>query len=238
MPADNSRLDRLLSKKLNIKRKLIKPLIAKGTVQVNQKTVFDVQMPVNQFSHVSVDGKIIQDKQAYYLMLNKPKGVVSATKDKVHPTVIGLINLKFRDELRIVGRLDFNTTGLMLLTNDTDWAHSLSYSGAKVMKRYKVSCKEPIDFELYQQGFTDGILLSPEKIITAAAKLTAINSHQAYIEISEGKYHQVKRMFGYFDNEVLELHRESIGNYELCDTLAPGEFKLFQPTEPSSLIRR
>ena len=238
MPADNNRLDRLLSKRLNIKRKSIKPLIAKGIVQVNHQTVFDVQMPVNQFSHVSVNGDIIQNKQAYYLMLNKPKGVVSATKDTIHPTVISLINIDCKDELRIVGRLDFNTTGLMLLTNDTDWAHSLSHSSAKVMKRYKVTCKNEIDYAHYQKIFTDGILLNPENIITAPAKLTSIDSHQAYLEISEGKYHQVKRMFGYFNNEVIELHRESIGSYELCDTLGAGEFKLFKPKEPSYLIRR
>ncbi|MCK5881660.1 MAG: 16S rRNA pseudouridine(516) synthase, partial [Sinobacterium sp.] len=128
MPADNNRLDRLLSKRLNIKRKLIKPLIAKGTVQVNGVTVFDVDMPVNQFSYVTVGDVVIQNKQAHYIMLNKPKGYVSATKDTIHPTIMQLIHEPFRDELRIVGRLDFNTTGLMLLTNDSDWATSLSHS--------------------------------------------------------------------------------------------------------------
>ena len=238
MAADNSRLDRLLSKRLNIKRKSIKPLIAKGIVEVNGHVVFDVDMPVNQFSHVVVDGKVLQNKQAHYLMFNKPKGYVSATKDSIHPTIMTLIHEDFCDELRIVGRLDFNTTGLMLLTNDSDWAASLSHSSKAVFKRYLVTVKSPIDYALYQKVFSEGIYFKQENITTQPATLTEINSHQAYLDISEGKYHQVKRMFGYFDNEVTELHRESIGEFSLCKSLKQGCYKSIQPQEPSHLIRR
>jgi 16S rRNA pseudouridine516 synthase len=238
MPAANSRLDRLLSKRLNIKRKSIKPLIAKGTVQVNDITVFDVQQPVNQFSKVVVDGQVIQNKQAHYIMLNKPKGLVSATSDTLHPTIMGLINAPFRDELRIVGRLDFNTTGLMLLTNDSDWASSLSHSDSNVIKRYLVTTEKPIDYLRYQTTFHQGIYFKPENITTLPATLTAISSHQAYLDISEGKYHQVKRMFGHFDNTVIALHRESIGAFTLCSSLAPGEYRHITPEQPSYFIRR
>lgn len=238
MPAANSRLDRLLSKQLNIKRKLIKPLIAKGIVQVNDITVFDVQQPVNQFSKVVVEGQLIQNKQAHYIMLNKPKGFVSATKDQFHPTIMALIDEPFRDELRIVGRLDFNTTGLMLLTNDSDWASSLSHSSNNVIKRYLVTTEQPIDYPLYQQAFSAGIYFKAEDITTLPATLTAVNDYQAYLEISEGKYHQVKRMFGFFDNAVIDLHRDRIGSYSLPALLPAGSYSIFQPHQPSHVIRR
>lgn len=238
MPANNSRLDRLLSKRLNIKRKAIKPFIAQHIIEVNGVRVFNVDMPVNQFSVIKVNGETLQEKQAYYVMLNKPKGYVSATKDTIHPTIMELIHEPFRDELRIVGRLDFNTTGLMLLSNDTDWSHSLSHSTKNIMKRYLVTVKEPIDYSRYQHTFTQGIYFKQENTMTLPATLVEINRYQAYLDISEGKYHQVKRMFGHFNNEVVELHRMSIGEFRLCEKLTPGSYKMIQPEEPSFLIRR
>ena len=229
MPINNHRLDRLLSKQLNVCRAAIKPILAKGQVKVDGTLISDAQHAVNEFSLIEVSGVVIQNKQARHIMLNKPKGYVSATKDDSHPTVMELINESYVHELHIAGRLDLNTTGLILLTNDSRWSESLTNSTNGVVKKYLVTTKDPINYEQYQSAFSRGIYFKTEDITTKPAKLTAINEHQCYLEITEGKYHQVKRMFGYFANEVLELHRERIGKFELDSNLALGDYRAIAP---------
>jgi 16S rRNA pseudouridine516 synthase len=176
-----------------------------------------------------VAGAEIQKKQARYIMLNKPKGYVSATKDDIHPTVLELVNESYAHELHIAGRLDLNTTGLILLTNDSHWSESLTNADGGIIKKYLVTTKDPIDYELYQRVFERGIYFKTENITTKPAKLIAINAYQCCLEITEGKYHQIKRMFGYFDNQVIELHRERIGQIELDAYLGFGDYRVITP---------
>lgn len=204
-------------------------MLAKGAVKVDDKVVFDAQHAVNQFSRIEVAGELVQNKTPRYVMLHKPKGYVSATHDALNPTVMDLIDESYVQELHIAGRLDINTTGLLLLTNDSRWSQSLTGNNAGVVKKYLVTTKDKIDYEQYRAAFCQGIYFSTEGITTKPAKLLAITERQAYLEITEGRYHQVKRMFGYFNNQVIGLHRERVGSISLSEDLPVGSYKSVEP---------
>lgn len=159
-------------------------------------------------------------------MLNKPVGVVCATVDKHHKTVIDLLEHPSKDELHIVGRLDLNTSGLVLLTNDSRWSERLMSPEHKVAKKYLVKLEQPITKEQsqrYIEAFAKGMYFGFEDITTLPARLMIIDEYNVEIKLFEGKYHQIKRMFGRFQNPVIGLHRESVGSLVLDENLAVGE---------------
>ena len=196
-------------------------LIAQKRILLDGSAAESIQQRVTEFTHVLLDEHCLNDKKPVYIMLNKPKGIVSATKDSKHPTALDLIEHPQKDDLHIVGRLDFNTTGLVLLTNDGAWSRKVSLPETKLEKVYEVALSKPLSNE-YIEVFRKGIYFSFEKIITQPAQLEILSSHTARLSLTEGKYHQVKRMFGFFQNEVLELHRVSVG------PIALGELELGQ----------
>ncbi|MGO3164651.1 MAG: 16S rRNA pseudouridine(516) synthase [Sphingobacteriaceae bacterium] len=157
-------------------------------------------------------------------MLNKPRGVVSATKDAKHSTVLDLIRHPQKNELHIVGRLDLNTTGLVLLTNDGAWSRKISLPETKLAKTYEVTLSKALD-DQYIDVFREGIYFGYENITTQPACLEILSEYTARLSLTEGKYHQVKRMFGHFRNEVLALHRVSVGHLSL-DGLKVGQSRL------------
>jgi len=157
-------------------------------------------------------------------MLNKPKGVVSATKDGKHSTVLDLIQHPQKNELHIAGRLDFNTTGLVLLTNDGAWSRKISLPEKKIVKTYYVTLAKPLSHE-YTYLFQKGIYFAYENITTQPAHLEILSEYTARLSLVEGKYHQVKRMFGFLKNNVLALHRSSVGNFSL-DGLEVGKSRI------------
>ena len=197
-------------------------LLAQGRVEVDGERASDVGHIITAFSHVSVDGKISQNRVRRYLMLNKPAGVVSATVDIRHTTVIDLLSEDYRAELHIVGRLDFNSTGLVLLTNDGRWSQKISQPGSKLLKRYRVTVENPLTPE-YVSEFQRGMYFSYEDITTRPAELTILSDYSAEVGLVEGRYHQLKRMFGRFDNKVLSIHRIAVGVLQLDDQLLAGQ---------------
>ena len=197
-------------------------LLAQGRVEVDGERASDVGHIITAFSHVSVDGKISQNRVRRYLMLNKPAGVVSATVDTQHTTVIDLLTEEYRAELHIVGRLDFNATGLVLLTNDGRWSQKISQPGSKLLKRYRVTVENPLTPE-YVSEFQRGMYFSYEDITTRPAELTILSDYSAEVGLVEGRYHQLKRMFGRFDNKVLSIHRIAVGVLQLDDQLLAGQ---------------
>lgn len=155
--------------------------------------------------------------------MNKPQGVITATEDKNQETVIDLLPDKYRKyKLFPVGRLDKDTTGLLLLTNDGDFSHFLTSPNKKIPKTYYVETKLPIP-ETAKELFKQGIYFKKENISTAPAILEISDEHKCQLTIFEGKFHQVKRMFAYIDNEVVKLHRLSVANYRLPSDLPLGE---------------
>lgn len=221
MESKRARLDRFLSSELNIKRKDIRLMLAQGRVLVDGVIARDIQQAVDEFSHVTLDGDVLKDNRPSYVMLHKPVGVVSATKDDKHKTVIDLLDREDSAELHIVGRLDLNTSGLVLLTNDGRWSRKLMSPESKVAKRYRVTLKNALS-EDYIEAFAKGFYFEFEGITTQPAKLKLISEYIAEVTLIEGKYHQIKRMFGRFRNPVIGLHRISVGNIILDPHLIPG----------------
>ena len=222
MKSKQARLDRFLSSTLNVSRRNLRPLLAKGGVRVDGEICRDGQQIINEFSHIQCDGEVLQGNQPVYVMMNKPVGVVSATKDEEHQTVIDLLDRPDANELHIVGRLDLNTSGLLLLTNNGRWSRQLTQPESKVSKRYIVTLAKPLT-EDYVQAFAEGMYFGYEDITTRSAKLKILSEHVAEVTLEEGRYHQIKRMFGRFRNQVMALHRHSIGNLSLDTSLLPGQ---------------
>ena len=239
MQTKSFRIDRFLSKQLNINRRDIKLMLAQGRIIINGATIREVNTIVEEFDRVVFDGEVLQDKQPLYIMLNKPIGVVSATKDELHKTVIDLLSgysTEQLDSLHIVGRLDLNTSGLLLLTNDSRWSRKLMTPEAKVTKVYSVTLENNLTEE-YISAFAEGMYFSFEDITTQPASLTIIADKVAEVVLLEGKYHQIKRMFGRFRNPVMALHRHSIGNLKLDEGLSEGQSRQLTSVEVSSIYR-
>lgn len=234
MTSKYARLDRFLSQRLGQSRREIQHLLAAGRVQVDGAVSRDGQQRVGPFSRVQLDTEVLQARQARYLMLNKPAGVVSATRDGKHPTALELLGEQEPDELHIAGRLDFNSTGLMLLTNDGDWSRQLSAPENNIHKHYRVTLEKVLT-EDYVQAFAGGMFFEFEGITTRPARLEIISDHVADVWLVEGRYHQIKRMFGRFDNRVLTLHRVAIGGLQLDPTLPSGKARLLTAEEVRSV---
>lgn len=243
MQTKSFRIDRYISKKLNINRRDIKLMLAQGRIVINREIIREIATIVEEFDRVVVDGELLQDKAAVYIMMNKPIGVVSATKDEIHKTVIDLLPAALlsdngvRYDLHIVGRLDLNTTGLLLLTNDSRWSRKLMSPEEKVNKVYQVTLENDLNAEVVS-AFSKGMYFSFEDITTLPAKLTILTGRVAEVTLMEGKYHQIKRMFGRFRNPVLALHRSSIGHLSLDENLAAGESRELTSDEVSSIFNK
>ncbi|WP_339869259.1 pseudouridine synthase [Pseudohongiella nitratireducens] len=224
MTYKSTRLDRFVSQNSSYKLSDIQLLLAQKRIRVDGQAADSIQQKVSKFTHVMLDDHCLQNNQPLYIILNKPKGVVSATKDPEHTTVLDLIDHPLKHELHIAGRLDFNSTGLVLLTNDGAWSRKISLPATKLSKTYEVTLSKPVTGE-YVKAFQQGIYFAYEDITTQPAQLEILSPYKARISLVEGKYHQVKRMFGYFQNEVLSLHRISVGDITL-DGLAVGEWRV------------
>ncbi|WP_250656888.1 pseudouridine synthase [Alkalimarinus coralli] len=227
-----TRIDRFISAHLEINRRDVKLMLAQKRIAINGIAINDSQQVIDEFSHVTLDGQVLQANKPKYLMMNKPAGVVSATKDEQHRTVIDLLDKATGSDLHIVGRLDLNSSGLLLLTNDSRWSRKIMAPENKVEKRYRVTLEKPLS-DAYISAFYEGMYFAYEDITTKPAKLEIVSDYVADVSLTEGRYHQIKRMFGRFRNPVLALHRLSIGPLLLDPRLAVGESRELQSEEVS-----
>lgn len=224
------RLDKFLSSQLNISRTDAKKLLRLKGVKVNDISVIKGEFQLDALKDkVSVNGKILEYKEYIYIMLNKPKGVVSATEDSDDVTVIDILpeNLK-RSGLFPAGRLDKNTTGFVLITDNGAFAHDILSPSHHVPKTYIVDVEREVtaaEFSLFTEGMLIGEELFKPAKLRFLEKNTENKSHRYEIIIVEGRYHQIKRMFGSTGNPVMELERIAIGNLPLDRTLRYGEAK-------------
>ncbi len=209
--------------------------MAQKRILVDGHPATDINQVIDDFSHVVFDERILREKKPVYVMMNKPPGVVSATKDERHKTVVDLLDRPDKEQLHIVGRLDFNSTGLLLLTNDGQWSRQLSAPENKVAKVYRVTLEKPVT-EDYIKAFYEGMYFPFEDIKTRPAKLIIISEYVAEVSLIEGRYHQIKRMFGRFDNEVLELHRLAVGLLPLDPSLVSGQSRELTDLEVSQIF--
>lgn len=225
------RVDRFLSNLPQFNRQQARLLLIEKRVRVDGQIVSDPHHDIREFSRVELDEHVLQaGKPAHYFMLHKPPGCVSATQDPEHPTVLDLLSETDKHDLHIAGRLDFNTSGLMLITNDGHWSRHLTQPQTKLPKVYYVETEQDITDD-YITRFEQGVYFAYEDLTTLPATLELLGPRSARLSIVEGRYHQVKRMFGYFDNKVVRLHRESIGPLMLDSRLAPGEYRALTSEE-------
>lgn len=219
------RLDRLISNQPEYSHRTARHLIASGRVQVNGEVVRDTQAVVDRFAAVSIDSRPLRaGYPSLYLMLHKPTGYLSATRDPLHPTVLELMDPAVREQLHIAGRLDRNSSGLLLLTNDGLWSRRLTEPRIKIPKVYRVTTAEPIAPGAIER-FACGIHFAFEGLTTSPAQLQLLGPTTARVTIYEGRYHQVKRMFHAVGSRVVTLHRESMGSIILDFELAPGDYR-------------
>jgi 16S rRNA pseudouridine516 synthase len=181
-----------------------------------------------------MDGCLINPRAARYFMLHKPPGVVCSTEDGDHRTVLELIPEPLRQGLHVAGRLDIDTTGLVLLTDDGGWTHRVISPKRHCAKRYHVQFESPLTDEA-RQRLEQGVLLRGEERETLPALIAPCSLDQLRLTIREGRYHQIKRMFAAVGNRVVALHREAIGEIELDVGLLPGQFRTLRPEEIAAI---
>ena len=227
---ENIRLDKLISDQLDLSRKQAKAAICAGLVQMDGQVATQPEIKVNpDLVKVTYRNQLLTRKGYSYYMLNKPAGVVTATKDNIFRTVMDLFPEDLRQGLFPIGRLDKDTEGLLLITDDGRLSHDLLSPRKHVPKKYYVETRDSIREdagELFSEGVDIG-----EKKLTKPAKLENLGEKQAYLIISEGKFHQVKRMFEKTDNEVTYLKRVEMAGISLDDTLTKGEFRPLREEE-------
>ena len=229
------RIDKIISNQMNYTRTQARRLIKIGRVTVNGKAVnkFDFKAD-SETDNIVVDGEALSYNKFVYIMMNKPKGVISASKGNNYETVIDILPKDFkRKNLFPAGRLDKDTTGFMLITDDGDFAHDILAPKKHVPKTYIATLDKPINAEITAE-FKNGISLKDKEETTfQSALLENISDDKTVVKIviNEGKYHQIKRMFMHFGIEVMELHRLKIGDLELDSSLKSGECRFITDDE-------
>lgn len=231
------KLDRLIAKHRSLGRRAAHQAIAGRRVRVNEEVIMDGMHEVDRFMSVMLDEEIVQQaERTLYLMLHKPVGILSATQDEVHRTVLDLIDDPDKHTLHLAGRLDRSSSGLVLLTNDGRWSKRLMSAEHKVSKVYEVDTAEPIAADAVE-AFAQGFYFHTENITTLPAKLEILSKCRARVTLHEGRYHQIKRMFHRVQNRVVALHRVSIGELVLPAALEPGEWRALTGDEREAAMR-
>ena len=227
------RLDKFVAHATPHSRSEVRQLLRAGRLQVNGEPVRDAGLILSNTDLVTLDGIPLALRGPRYFMLNKPEGVISATEDSTHRTVLDLLHGEDRRDLHIAGRLDIDTTGLVLITDDGQWSHRLKAPG-RHEKRYRVVTARPIPDDAADR-FAAGLLLRGEEDDpTLPARLQRLSDCEALVWLQEGRYHQVKRMFAAIGNHVEHLHREAVAGIELDPALAPGEWRALNASEIAS----
>lgn len=223
------RLDKYLCEMGIGTRSEVKDIVKKKRVTVSGEIITDSGFQIDDNMDVCLDGKKLMYEEFRYYMLNKPAGVISATEDDRDTTVIDLLKDENKRGLFPVGRLDKDTEGLLLITNDGDLSHRMLSPRKHVEKCYYVELAEKIDKESIKI-LTEGVYIGDDEL-THPARVEAISPNSIYLTITEGRYHQVKRMMTAVGNEVTYLKRVSFGPLELDNKLALGEYRKLDDDE-------
>lgn len=219
------RLDKYISQSTGLTRKQSYKAIRAQRVRVNGEIIRQSAEQVFINDQIELDEQIIDPPLSRYFMYHKPAGLVCANKDNRNPTVIDEMFLEPRYEsLQCVGRLDIDTTGLLLITDDGQWNHRISHPNYQCIKRYYVDFEGSLP-DNAEQKLSEGIFLQKEQVRTEPATIERLSDHEVNIFIQEGRYHQVKRMFHALGCEVQLLHRYQIGNLVLDADLPEGEYR-------------
>jgi 16S rRNA pseudouridine516 synthase len=213
------RLDKFICKSTSLSRKEAVQAIHNERLLVNGVAILDEAAQVHENNHIILDGQHLTPRPFRYLLLHKPANCLSAnisepSKSTKYPSVFDVLNIDNSSELHLVGRLDADTTGLLLATDDGRWSFTITSPNSDCSKVYRVGLAKPLEAEV-ADTFLAGILLQGERELTLPAKLEVISPNQVLLTLTQGKFHQVKRMFAAVGNKVVSLHREKIGAISL-----------------------
>lgn len=227
------RLDKFVSDGAAMTRSESRKAIKNGRVSVENKIVKDIAFQIAENCNVLLDGKEISYSEFIYIMLNKPQGYVSATEDKRQKTVLDILDPSYRRyQLFPVGRLDIDTEGFLLLTNDGELAHNMLSPNKNVGKTYFLSLEKPITDEEIK-ALETGVDIG--ECVTKPAKAERISENEINLTITEGKFHQIKRMAKAVGNEVVYLKRLSYGSFYLDKALRTGDYRALTEKETKYL---
>jgi 16S rRNA pseudouridine516 synthase len=229
------RLDKFLCKSTALcKQEAIQSIHAKD-VTVNGVVVTDASTQVHENNTVLLNGERLKARDFRYILMHKPAGTVCSNVDEVYPSLFRYLNVDKVSELHIVGRLDVDTTGLVLVTDDGRWSFDITRPSNGCQKVYRVQLSRPMSSESAQvvaDTFLKGVLLQGEAKLTLPATMEQIAPHEVRLTITEGRFHQVKRMFAAVGNRVVSLHREQIGNLRL--DVVTEQWRYLTPKEVES----
>ncbi|MEH6563102.1 MAG: 16S rRNA pseudouridine(516) synthase RsuA [Marinobacter sp.] len=231
------RLDQFISTNSPLSRKEARRAIHASNVEVNGEVWKDTGKHLPTGAQVLLEGQQLTVQGERYLMLNKPAGIVSATHDSEHSTALDLLPtelIELTRNLHIAGRLDADTTGLLLLTTDGQWSHRVTSPRIECPKTYRVNLSTPI-LDSTIQDLETGVMLHQDPKPTKPAQVTVLEPQLIELTISEGRYHQVKRMLAAAGNHVVALHRQRIGDIVLDPVLEPGAYRELTEQEVASI---
>lgn len=226
------RLDKFICKSTELTRSEAKKLLKSGAVKVNGEVIKDPAKQVHENNSVTLDGGELTARQSRYIMMHKPQDTICSNVDELYPSLLHYIDVDRAFDLHIAGRLDADTTGLVLITDDGRWSHNIISPKKSCPKVYRVGLRDPVQSGTAEK-FEQGVQLQGEAGLTRPAKLEQLSEQEVLLTITEGKYHQVKRMFAAVGNKVVELHREKIGHVELGD-LPEGQWRYLTEEEVAS----
>jgi len=218
------RLDKFLAHASGASRKDVKAWIKAQRVTVNGATVRDAGMQLDANAAVCLDNELQNVLGLQYIMMNKPAGTVSTAKHADSRSVLSLLPHELQRDLHVVGRLDLDTTGLLLLSNDGQWSHRITAPASHCLKVYRVHLSDPFTASMREQ-LNAGVQLHDESMLLQARALVQHSDCVVDLTIGEGRYHQVKRMFAAVGNHVDALQRLQIGQLILDPSLEAGQWR-------------
>lgn len=233
------RIDKIIASQGLASRREVKDMVRRGNITLNGDVVKDSGIKASYEDDIRINGEKLFQTRFTYIMLNKPQGVVSASNDKKDKTVVDILpeELK-RKNLFPAGRLDKDTVGFCLITDDGDFAHRILSPTKHVTKTYIARVSKPINYPESQKRFLEGVQLADGTVLLSAVleELEAGETPVYKVIIKEGKYHQVKKMFLTCGAEVVELKRVAIGGLHLDESLRAGEARLLSEAELKSIV--
>lgn len=222
------RLDRFICKSTELGRTEARAFIHAGEVSVNGEVVISESSQVHENNSITLAGETLTPRPSRYIMLHKPLDTVCSNIDEAYPSVFNFLDVDKASELHIAGRLDADTTGLVLITDDGRWSFNIITPENQCEKVYRVGLRDPVADDTATR-FAEGVQLQGENALTLPAGLEVINPQEVFLTITEGKFHQVKRMFAAVGNRVVALHRQKIGAIYL--DIEPGQWRYLTEDE-------
>jgi len=228
------RLDRFVCKSTQLSKSEATQLINDGQVIVNGNIVINEATQVHENNKITLNDKHLKTRDFRYILIHKPANTISSNVDEVYPSLFNYLDVDKASELHIAGRLDADTTGLVLITDDGRWSFNITRPTNRCDKVYRVGLSRSITDDVALR-FAQGIKLSGQQQLTLPAKLDVISDKEVLLTINEGKFHQVKRMFAAVGNRVVSLHREKIGNITL--DVEVGQWRNLTAQEVQSFLK-